>query len=359
MSEIKVITFGTSRSPLRNPYKLSFTTVTEFESVWVRIENDAGEVGIGEAVALPGYSWETTASILACLDEIVSSGDGHTEASLRATCAAKREKNPFATSAVVTALDLLVYLKAERPVRGFPLNLPISSEMSFDELDRCLKEGLTQGYRFAKVKIGKSLENDVAAVPHLMARWSSNYLFVFDANQAYDLDQANQFCVVLQPYIHGPALWLEQPLNMHDWEGHAALCAQTNTPIVLDESIYNQSDVVRAKSIGASGVKLKLFKNHGISGTLALARQARALGLGVVFGNGVATDIGNFAEYIALINEPNLFDDPLECNGFIKQKQPQLFPNLALNKHGEIDYNGTLSEAGNILKTHRKQGEFA
>ena len=358
MSKIKVVTFGTSFSPLKSPYKLSFTTVTEFESVWVRIENDVGEVGIGEAVALPGYSWETTASILACLDEMVGNGEGHTEASLRAACAAKRDQHPFATSAVVTALDLPRYLRAERPIRGFPLNLPISSEMSFEEMDRCLREGLAQGYRFAKVKIGKSLEKDLAAVPHLMAHWALNYLFVFDANQAYDLNQARQFCEVLEPYIYGPALWLEQPLSMKDWDGHAALCAQTSTPIVLDESIYNESDIQHAKSIGACGVKLKLFKNHGIGGTLALARQARGLGLGVVFGNGVATDIGNFAEYLALINEPALFDNPLECSGFIKQKQPLLFPNLALNASGEIYYSAALSEVRTILKTHR-QGAFA
>ena len=289
----------------------------------------------------------------------MGNGEGHTQASLRAACAAKRDRHPFATSAVVTALDFPRYIRAEKPACGFPLNLPISSEMSFEEMDHCLREGLTQGYRFAKVKVGKSLEKDLAAVPHLMAHWALSYLFVFDANQAYDQRQAMQFCEVLKPHIHGPALWLEQPLHMDDWAGHAALCAQTGVPIVLDESIYNQADVERAKSIGASGVKLKLFKNHGISGTFALARQARAMGLGVVFGNGVATDIGNFAEYLTLISEPTLFDNPLECNGFIKQKQPLLFPNLVLNTSGEIDYSTALSEASVILKTHRQQGEFA
>ena len=81
----------------------------------------------------------------------------------------------------------------------------------------------------------------------------------------------------------------------------SVFAASSQVPIVLDESIYNEADIVRAARIGAYGVKLKLMKNFGIAETLSLARQARHLGLIVVFGNGVATDIGNLGEYLVIV----------------------------------------------------------
>ena len=55
-----------------------------------------------------------------------------------------------------------------------------------------------------------------------------------------------------------------------------------------------------------------------------VARFAREAGLAVVFGNGVATDIGNLGEYLTLAAANGVFIPPAESNGFAKIKTPLL-----------------------------------
>ena len=119
-------------------------------------------------------------------------------------------------------------------------------------------------------------------------------------------------------------LWLEQPLDRADWNGAQYLCGRAPVPIVLDECIYDEADVVRAKAIGARGVKLKLMKHFGMKETARLAHHARNLGLAVLFGNGVATDIGNLAEFLMLASSPDTFTQPCESSGFNKLKDHML-----------------------------------
>ena len=95
-------------------------------------------------------------------------------------------------------------------------------------------------------------------------------------------------------------------------------------PLMLDESIYDEGDVERAAEVGASLVKLKLFKHDGIGHVVSMARRARSCGLGVVLGNGVATDVGNVAEAWAREQEPELFTGAGEGNGFVKLRRGML-----------------------------------
>ena len=56
---------------LRKPYILSFATLEKLNSIIVCIERDDGIKGYGEAVALPGYSWETTQEIYSVIKETI------------------------------------------------------------------------------------------------------------------------------------------------------------------------------------------------------------------------------------------------------------------------------------------------
>ena len=78
----------------------------------------------------------------------------------------------------------------------------------------------------------------------------------------------------------------------------------------------------RAAEVGARGIKLKLVKNLGPTETVRLANFARELGLLVVFGNGVATDVGNLAEFLVLASAPDLFNAPSESSGCAKLIRP-------------------------------------
>ncbi len=101
-------------------------------------------------------------------------------------------------------------------------------------------------------------------------------------------------------------------------------CRQPGFRFMLDESICDLDDLSRAADIGVQFVKLKLYKHAGISHTLQLAQEANRLGLRVVFGNGVSTDVGNMAEALLWSCRPELFHGAFEGNGFAKLQRTVL-----------------------------------
>jgi L-alanine-DL-glutamate epimerase-like enolase superfamily enzyme len=176
---------------------------------------------------------------------------------------------------------------------------------------------------------------------------------VFDSNQAHTERDGLAFARMLRDCESDRLQWFEQPVDRRDWKGMERLCRAREVPIVLDECIYDAADVERAAAIGAFGIKLKLVKNFGISETLSLARLAGTLGLVVVFGNGVASDLGNLAEYLTLAAGDGIFAAPSESSGFAKLRQPILGSVLSIDAHGKF---GCTAPAG-ILAERIK--EFA
>ncbi|MCK5715900.1 MAG: hypothetical protein KAH77_00310, partial [Thiomargarita sp.] len=87
---VKQLLFGKSRCALLKPYVLSFTTLDSFETIWVYAKDEDDRIGIGEAVALPGYSWETTDSIFATVASIVENASDLTYDKLIERCRTKR-----------------------------------------------------------------------------------------------------------------------------------------------------------------------------------------------------------------------------------------------------------------------------
>jgi L-alanine-DL-glutamate epimerase-like enolase superfamily enzyme len=328
---LRRIRWGVAKVPLSHPYDLSFTRLTEYHAVWVAIEDDAGRVGLGEAVALPGYGWETDESVEATIGALL--GDPPLDrATLIDRCRDRRAVAPFAVSAVMTALELPRFLDRLDTGQGFPLNSPVSAESPPEKLTASVDQALAAGYRYIKVKVGRDLAADVRAARLLLTGWeASEFELVFDANQAYRLDDALRFTEVLHKLDRGRLLWFEQPVHRDDWAAMARVCSAGGAPVVLDECIFDADHIARAADMGAHGVKLKLFKNFGIVETLTLARQARARGLTVVFGNGVATDIGNLGEYVTLAAGGPLFSPPAESSGFVKLARPLLPPTLAVD----------------------------
>ena len=88
-----------------------------------------------------------------------------------------------------------------------------------------------------------------------------------------------------------------------------------------------------------------------------LARQARSLGLIVVFGNGVATDIGNLGEYLVLAAGQGLFAAPSESSGFAKLREPLLGSVLAIGEGGRMTCSAAGAEiAGRLRRFAQRVG---
>ncbi|MFZ5549689.1 MAG: L-talarate/galactarate dehydratase [Pseudomonadota bacterium] len=69
-----------------------------------------------------------------------------------------------------------------------------------------------------------------------------------DANQQWDRPTAQRMCRAFEPFN---LVWIEEPLDAYDHEGHAALAAQFDTPIATGEmltSVGEHSDLIRHRA---------------------------------------------------------------------------------------------------------------
>ena len=85
--------------------------------------------------------------------------------------------------------------------------------------------------------------------------------------------------------------FFEQPLREDDWEGSARLAALKLIPIFLDEAVRFPADLERAAKGGlCQGINLKITKS-GITQTWRLAQMAQALGLDLMIGGMLESEI--------------------------------------------------------------------
>ncbi|MBF0340006.1 MAG: mandelate racemase/muconate lactonizing enzyme family protein [Magnetococcales bacterium] len=334
-SPLREIRWGRCIAPLKQPYRLSFTELHALDVVWVRLRDALGRVGLGEAVALPGYGRESADDIAATVSRLLQSPPS-TASQLRARALPLAREHPFAVSAILTALELPDHLAAISKDLVVPLALPLAGDAPVALFRERLLQGLARGWRSFKIKVGRDCPRECAnLIQALTLPAETPFDLSCDANQGYELSQSLTLAATLEqsdPFRR--LLWMEQPLDQQDWTGLTTVCQATPVPILLDESIHDAADIRRAADIGARGVKLKLCKHPGIDAVLSLIQLARDLNLRVVFGNGVAGDIGALGEMAVIARAGHLLDTPLECNGFSKLATPLLATRLWQEKVG-------------------------
>jgi L-alanine-DL-glutamate epimerase-like enolase superfamily enzyme len=98
-----------------------------------------------------------------------------------------------------------------------------------------------------------------------------------DANQQWDRPTAQRLCRVFEDFN---LVWIEEPLDAYDHEGHAALAAAFDTPIATGEmltSVAEHADLIRHRA--ADYVMPDAPRVGGITPFLKIAAMAEAAGL--------------------------------------------------------------------------------
>ena len=140
-------------------------------------------------------------------------------------------------------------------------------------------------FRFLKVKLGApdDLER-LAAV-----RAESPAPLRVDANEGWTLESARE---LLPALVELGVELIEQPLPAADVEGLRALREVRPRPaLVVDEGCHDLRDVASAAS-WADGVNVKLAKSGGLREAVRMIHAARALGLRVMLGCMVESQLG-------------------------------------------------------------------
>jgi len=152
--------------------------------------------------------------------------------------------------------------------------------LSPDELVRQSLEAKEQGFKGAKVKVGKPrLAEDLARLRAVRQAVGDAFEIMVDANQCFTLGEALRRA----PHYADLAIgWFEEPLPADDLEGHRRLAAQATLPIAVGESLYSPGqfgDYVRAQACHI--VQVDVARVGGITPWLKVAHLADCCNLAV------------------------------------------------------------------------------
>lgn len=129
-----------------------------------------------------------------------------------------------------------------------------------------------------KLKVGQpDRALDIRRVEAVREHLGDDVPLMVDANQQWDRPTAQRMCRIFEQFN---LVWIEEPLDAYDHEGHAALAAQFDTPIATGEmltSVAEHAELIRHR--GADYLQPDAPRVGGITPFQKIAAQAEHAGL--------------------------------------------------------------------------------
>lgn len=146
-----------------------------------------------------------------------------------------------------------------------------------------VEQRVAEGYGSFTVKVGNDPERDAQAVERLAAAMGDRIIIRADGNSGMDFSGALRFMNRIQ---HLGLDAIEQLLPPADLEGMAELARRYNVPIMADECVSSDTDLLRVISMRAASVfQTKIAKNGGAWACKKLWEIGSAAGMRIFPGN--------------------------------------------------------------------------
>lgn len=147
-----------------------------------------------------------------------------------------------------------------------------------DQLVKNTDMSRERGIGGIKLKVGQpDCALDIHRVQTVRKHLGDAFPLMVDANQQWDRPTAQRMCRIMEQFN---LVWIEEPLDCYDAEGHAALAAQFDTPIATGEmltSVAEHWELIRQRS--ADYVMPDAPRVGGITPFLKVASMAEHAGL--------------------------------------------------------------------------------
>lgn len=287
-------------TPLHTPFVTALRRATALASVVVRLTDEEGRTGFGEAPQVWRITGESLASIDACalgplanlllaweLDEPPELLAAALEDAVVGNTGAKAACEIAAADLAARRLGQPLHRLLGTTASSVATDVTVAADASPETTTR----HTVDGFRHLKVKVGVD-PDDIARVRRIHEHAPEPVRIRIDANQGWDVDTT----------VAAVSAWLEagvdiefveQPLARADLRGHAMLRQALPVPVMLDESVFSPVDLQRALDAGSADmVNVKLAKCGGLHAGIELARQAQDAGLGVMVGSMLESDLG-------------------------------------------------------------------
>jgi L-Ala-D/L-Glu epimerase len=287
--EHEIVTLRTT-----HPFIIARGGSSEWRVVWVRLTDDDGTVGWGEAAPsrFYGETADTVVAVLPRFAALLEGADGWSLETIEAEIATSIRNNGAARSAVSAALHDLVGKRLGIPLHRLwgldPARAPQSSfTIAIPESENDLRARLREAaqYPVLKVKLGSPRDAEIMRV---VREEAPDKILRVDANAAWTPKHALR---MIDKLVEQRVEFVEQPLPAHDIDGLRFVRERSALPIIADESCIVATDIPRL--VGAvDGINIKLAKCGGLREALRMIATARSHGMLVMTGCMIESSLG-------------------------------------------------------------------
>ena len=287
--EHEIVTLRTA-----HPFVIARGGSSEWRVVWVRVIDEDGNVGWGEAAPsrFYGETADTVVAVLGRIAPLLESADTWSLETIESEIGASIRFNGAARSAVSAALHDLVGKRLGVPLfRLWGLDRARAPQSSFTiaipESETDLRARLLEAaaYPVLKVKLGSPRDEEIMRV---VREEAPDKILRVDANAAWTPKQALR---MIDKLVEHRVEFVEQPLPAHDIDGLRFVRERSALPIIADESCIVATDIPRL--VGAvDGINIKLAKCGGLREALRMIATARSHGMLVMTGCMIETSLG-------------------------------------------------------------------
>jgi L-alanine-DL-glutamate epimerase-like enolase superfamily enzyme len=173
--------------------------------------------------------------------------------------------------------------------------------------------GVQAGFHAIKLKVGRALDEDLAAVGAVAEAVGDDTPLRLDANGAWAcVAEAARAIEALASVAR--IAWIEQPLPRHDLDGLRLLRQRTSVPIMADESCQSLHDAYNlARAQAADVFNVYVVEAGGLEAAAAIFAFGAAVGIPCILGSQAEMGIGTAACAHLAAAVPNL---PYACETF-------------------------------------------
>lgn len=240
--------------PFREPYVTAAGTLTRREMVLLRLRDEDGLQGLGEAVPL---SLRGGTKLVEVVEELELLGEHEMLDEKSLSGGAPALSAPARCAALTALLDLRGKRAAAKGATGPEASPPVRCNATLVAGDSAsvvsaAERWAADGFSTFKLKLG--IGDDAAQVRAVREALGPRARIRVDSNCAWDVETAKRTLGEIEPYEVELA---EQPVATLEEAVEVAM--STSIPIAGDESIESRADAERAAGMGAcqmTGVKL-------------------------------------------------------------------------------------------------------
>jgi len=277
----------------KSPFTISLGTSYKSDEVVVKIVDDSGLEGFGEASPSKMILGETQDTVVSSLDVILPSLIGLEPEMLEyASYVIENSihRNSSAKASVDIALHDLVSKKYKLPLfkylGGYSNKVLTDVTIGIKPIEEAVKEAkelLEQKVRIIKVKVGsENLEEDISRLRAIREAVGNEVKLFVDANQAWSARRAIYAISKMQRY---EIELVEQPVKAYDVDGLSFVKRNSPVPIMADESVHSPEDAIEiVKKDAADFINIKLMKSGGIRNARKIAIISEAAGIKNIVG---------------------------------------------------------------------------